>query len=261
MNPILRPSRVAVPLALVAVLATADARADDAPPVDPPDADTVAAANLHEALSIAAGNARDARTTVVVTGLVAGAALVPAGVVLAKRSDDVSRSIGVGMSVGGGVPLLFSLLSLRSSEMEHLASSFDTLRASGTSDAALVGQLESDWARMAEARHDRRNLGGAIMVGLGLALTGAGLYMLLRDPGVLGLSRNDQYTAGSFLTGPGVPILSVGIRALLQESIEETSWESYRATKSAHARPDVALPALSFAPQRGGGVATATLSF
>jgi hypothetical protein len=258
MNPITHPSRLAVPLALVTVLAPAAARADDARPVDPPDA--VAAANLHEALSIAARSARDARTTVVVTGLAAGAALVPAGIVLAERSDAVAHSIGVGMSVGGGVPLLFSLLSLRSSNMEHLASSFDTLRTSGVSDAALVGRLESDWASMAQASHDRRILVGAIMVGLGSALTGAGLYMLLADPGVFGLSRTDQYSAGSFLTGPGVPIFGVGIRALLQESVEETSWESYCATKSAHA-PNLALQSLAFAPERGGGVATATFTF
>ena len=62
---------------------------------------------------------------------------------------------------------------------------------------------------------------------LGTASTAAGLFFLSNP--VAGLSLDQQYTLGSSLVGPGVPFIGVGIRALFQESVEETSWESYRA--------------------------------
>jgi hypothetical protein len=144
--------------------------------------------------------------------------------------------------------------------MERFALSFETRRAAGVSNEELVRCIESDWARLAEASDRRRILGGWISVGLGTALTGAGLTMLLADPGVFGQSRNGQYTTGSFLVGPGVPILGVGIRALIIETPEESSWKAYRATKGEGARPGLSVPAVSFAPVRGGGVAALTFT-
>lgn len=256
----MRTSRLALPFALVASLVTATAHADEARPAAGASPDAAEVTRLHDELTLAARRARDARTAVAVTGIATGAALVPAGVVLARRSDDVSQSIGVGMTVGGGASLLFSLMSLRSSEMERFALSFETRRAPGVSNEELVRGVESDWASLAEASHRRRILGGWISVGLGTALTGAGLCMLLADPGVFGQSRNGQYTAGSLLVGPGVPILGIGIRALITETPEESSWTAYRAMKDEGARPALSVPALSFAPVRGGGVAAMTFT-
>jgi hypothetical protein len=250
---------LAVCLTSLLTFATTTAHADDAAPVVPRAANATDAQRLQDSLAIAADSARNARTTTLLTGLVSGVILVPAGVVLARRPDDVSKSVGVGMTIGGSASLLVSMLSLRSSTMEGLSASFEELRASGVSNEELVRTVESRWADAAETSHRKRIVGGWISVGLGTVLTGAGLYMLFADPGVFGQSRNDQYTTASFLVGPGVPLLGVGLRALTQETTEETSWKAYRATTAP--RPTLPMPALSLAPVRGGGVAAASFTF
>jgi hypothetical protein len=252
-------ARLAIGLTCLLTFATTTAYAQDAAPAAPRASEATGAQRLGDSLALAADAARSARTTTIVTGVVSGVLLVPTGVVLARRDDDVSRSIGVGMTIGGSASLLFSTLSLRTSTTEGLSASFDELRASGVSNEELVRTMESRWADAAEASRRKRVVGGWISVGLGTALTGAGLSLLLADPGVFGQSRNGQYTTASFLVGPGVPILGVGLRALTQETTEETSWKAYRATTSP--RPPLPLPALSFAPVRGGGVAAASFTF
>jgi hypothetical protein len=260
MPTISRAPRVAL-LAICLTSVTAIARADEPPSNPRAVTGSFEATRLHDALTLAARSARDGRTAGVATGLVAGAALVPAGILLARRSDAVSQSIGVGMTAGGTASLLFASLSLPTSSMERIAASFDARLASGASEDEIVHATEADWAAAADSGHDRRVVRGWISVGLGAALTGTGLYMLLADPGVLGQSRDSQYGVGSFLVGPGVPILGVGLRSLLQESTEEASWKAYRATKGAAPSPIIPVPALSFAPVRGGGVAVTSFSF
>jgi hypothetical protein len=103
---------------------------------------------------------------------------------------------------------------------------------------------------------------GVLWFVLGTASAGTGLFFLLSDP-VLGMDRNQQYILGSSLVGPGVPVAMLGIRTLLQESVEETSWEAYREMKQVTERSAKASagPALSVAPLRSGGMATLRYTF
>jgi hypothetical protein len=213
-------------------------------------------------IELFAARARAQRRANVVVGLVGAAALVPAGYVLSQRTDAVSQSIGIGMEVGGIAPLAFSALSLSRSPMERLRDRVDDEVASSMPRAELVRVIESDWQSTAEAAHDRRIVVGVVGLVLGTASTAAGLFFLLSNP-VAGLSLDQQYTLGSSLVGPGVPFIGVGIRALFQESVEETSWDSYRAMSgAAHSVPQTS-PGFSFggAPLRGGGVAALAYSF
>ena len=119
---------------------------------------------------------------------------------------------------------------------------------------------EADWERTARGAHTRRIVVGIIDLALGTASTAVGLYFLLSDP-VAKMDRQDQTTLGSSLVGPGIPLVTFGIRSLLQESIEETSWNAYRATKAPPKAAILALPALAVAPLRGGAAAFASYAF
>jgi len=180
-------------------------------------------------LHASALEALSARRSIIVTGLVTGAALVPVGIVLWERSDAVSRSIGSGMTIGGAAPLVFSTLSLFPSSIERLDDTFERRRASGMTSNDLIERTLTDWRDAVDAGRKRRILTGIIEVGLGGAATGVGLGLLLVHP-LKGYDRNQQYMLGSLLLGPGVPILTLGIRSLLQQSIVECAWDKYRTT-------------------------------
>jgi len=214
-------------------------------------------------LDLFAARAKSQRTATVITTAVSAVALVPAGYVLSRRSDSLSQAIGVGMTIGGAVPLLPMLFAFRSSGTERVRDAFEERRASAMARADVLRLTEADWERTASAAHNRRIVIGLIDLALGTACTAAGLYFLLSDP-VAKMDRNDQTTLGSSLVGPGVPLATFGIRSLLQESIEETSWDAYRATKVlADPQPPARaeMPALSVAPLRGGAAAVATYAF
>lgn len=245
-------------LALLLTSVAGIARADDV--VGQAPSDDHDAESLGMELAVYGASAKHERIVAGATGAMTGALLLPTGIALSTRSDDVSQSIGVGMIVGGSASLLVSLASLRSSTMEGLATSFEEARASGAASAELVRATELAWADAAEKSHRKRIGGGIVALALGAACTGAGLYLMLSEPGVFGQSRNGQYTTGSFLIGPGVPILGNGIRALVQETPEETSWKAHRASKGG-ARSSGPVPEVSLAPVRGGGFATVSLAF
>ncbi len=212
-------------------------------------------------LDLYAARAKSGRVATIITTAVSAAALVPAGWVLAKRADDpLAHNIGIGMAIGGAAPLLFTLPFLAPSANERLQSEFQARRASGMPEADVVRLTEADWESAADAAHGRRIVIGIVDLTLGTLSTAAGMYFLLADP-VGSMSRNDQYTLGSSLVGPGVPIMAFGLRSLLQESDTETSWKAYHATKVVTAPKASAMPAVGAAPLRGGAAAFATFTF
>jgi hypothetical protein len=251
---------------LLVVLIPGSARADDEPPIRPPasapaatDADVARVEGLVHA---AAAEAHKARHAGMLAGLVAGAALVPTGIVLNHRSDDVAQSIGVGLIVGGAAPAAFSLLLLLPSPAEQFADSYDRRRASGMSGRDLVRATEADWQRLAENSRDRRVRMGHVEMWLGAAATGAGIYLLVSKP-FSGMSRNEQYTIGSLLVGPGIPFVTLGIRSLVQESPEERAWATYHAIGGRDAATDRSasfVPSVALSPLRGGLYASLSLS-
>jgi hypothetical protein len=135
------------------------------------------------------------------------------------------------MTIGGAAPLVFSTLSLFPSSMERLDDTFERRRASGMASNDLVETTVADWRDAADAGRKRRILTGIVEVGLGGTATGSGLGLLLARP-LKGFGRNQQYMLGSILIGSGLPILTLGIRSLLQQSIVECAWDKYRTAGS-----------------------------
>jgi hypothetical protein len=179
--------------------------------------------------------------------------------VLAKREDEVSQSIGVGLIAGGAAPLLFSTLLLRPSGIETVSADYDALSSSGANAAYIRRVIEEEWRHAAESGRRKRIIAGGVETVLGGALTAAGTYLLLAKP-AWGMSRNGQYEVASFLVGPGIPIFSLGIRSLSVDSLEETSWKAYTAM-FVTARPDVQPVAFGIAPTRGGFQAAMSTAF
>jgi hypothetical protein len=124
----------------------------------------------------------------------------------------------------------------------------------------LVRRTEADWKRIAEG-HERRISTSLVEVGVGGVASAAGVALLLAQP--LGeMSRTQQYNVGSALVGPGVPILSLGLRGLLQRSVEENSWSAYRVTMGRSDSNSAAsvLESVSVVPLAHGAFASVTFS-
>jgi hypothetical protein len=195
------------------------------------------------------------------TQIIGGVAFLPTGIVLAARKDPVSQSIGIGMAVGGGVPLLFSGLSLLPSKMEGLRDRFEERRTAGMARDELLRVTESDWRETADASHSRRLVTGYITLSLGTASTAFGLALLLAKPGFAGLDRNGQYTLGSVLVGPGLPLITAGVFSLFQRTPEESSWQAYRAVSQRNLSAfRLSAPSIGLGPLQGGALAVVTFA-
>jgi hypothetical protein len=209
-------------------------------------------------LRLYAERSRHTRRSVIATSVVTGAALLSTGIVLAKREDEVSQSIGVGLIAGGAAPLLFSALLLRPSGIETVSADYDALSSSGADAAHIRQVIEAEWRQAAESGRRKRIIAGGIETALGGALTAAGTYLLLAKP-MWGMSRNRQYEVASFLVGPGVPIFSLGVRSLTVDSLEETSWKAYDAM-FVTAQPTAPPVTFGIAPARGGFLAAISMA-
>jgi hypothetical protein len=201
---------------------------EDAPAVVPPAVDVASAvdvARLEAFLHAAARDARDARHANLAAGLIAGVALLPTGIVLARRSDDLSQATGIGMEFGGGIPLALTPLSLLPSPMEQLEAGFAARRAGGMSDAELKRVTLIEWRELALRSESRRFKAGVVETALGLAAVGIGLGFLgVHQVG--DLSRTAQTTIGGVLVGSGLPTLQLGVRLFFQRSPQETWWDA-----------------------------------
>jgi hypothetical protein len=247
--------RLAGSLGVMLTFFTAAARADDGPalatrePID---------VQLEAGIEEAAEQGHASRTANAIAGAAGAAVLLPAGIALTQRSDAVSRSVGTGLAVNGGVSLLLLALSLRTSPAELLGRRFAVRRASSLPHDTLVRETEADWSAAADASARRRQTAGVIEVVLGTALTGAGTAMLLAPSGMFGMSRNTQNTVGSLVLGPGLPLVSVGVHSILLKTPEEAAWDRYRARA---ASSSLSVTSIGLAPTQGGASAFATLSF
>jgi hypothetical protein len=211
-------------------------------------------------LAVFATRGRHQRTALLISAGVSALLLVPAGVVLTRRAD--SQTVGIEMAIGGAVPLLPKLFSFRASGIERVRDAFEARRASGMPGSEVLRLTEADWERAASGAHGLRVVVGGVDLALGTACAAAGLFFLLSDP-VAKLDRGFQTALGASLVSPGVSLVTLGIYGLLQESVEETSWDAHRATKaltSARTAP-VAARGLGLAPLRGGIAAVVTYTF
>jgi len=172
---------------------------------------------LAAAIHGGAEEAEARRHATLAAGAVAGAGFVPIGVMLEERTDPIAHATGIGLIFAGGIPLVFSTLSLPTSSMERFAERFDERRTAGMADDELARRTLDEWRDLAAAsRSQRIRLGtGEAVLGLVAAAIGIGL-----------LRHDDHVTSGSVLVGAGVPFIQLGLRGLLQRTPEET-WLSH----------------------------------
>jgi hypothetical protein len=232
-----------------------DAESSGPSTVAPP---SQALASLRSELDVYAERGRQERVVTNVTSVAAGLVLVPAGIGLARRSDPLAKTLGVSMAVGGSIPLVFVFATVLPSGMERLRADFDEQLAKRTPEPQLLQAIEAGWARSARSAHQRRHIIGLVDLTLGTAAIGAGLFFLVAKP-VGTMSREGQYTLGYSLAGSGLPVAAFGVRSLLQESLEETSWRAHRA-QNAHAQA-ASMPLVGVAPLPGGAAAVGTFEF
>jgi hypothetical protein len=190
------------------------------------------------------------------------AALVPTGAVVATRGDNESHLVAGGLIAGGALPLLPAVFTLFPSRVEGLEGDFRARLAAGRPASETIRAVEAGWRIAAERNRTSRTYVGIAGLVLGVGALTTSLVFLLAKPGLAGLDETSQYAVGSALLGAGISITTLGLRSLVMQSVEETSWEAYRRTK--FASPSLSAwsaPALSVAPVRGGGVALVGVTF
>jgi hypothetical protein len=216
---------------------------------------------LGKALDLYAAQANRTRLATALTGLGIGAVMVPSGIVLMGRTDGISRALVIGMVVGGSAQLASVPLVLIPTRMDEIRDDFRSRPASLESKAT-VREIENEWRDAAESSRHKRTYVGATMLGVGTVSLATGLSLLLAPQGVLGMSRKTQYTWGGVTMGVGTPVITIGVRFLLEWSLEETSWEAYRTMKSdAGSLARLRWPSLSVTPVPGGALASVAMTY
>jgi len=235
----------------------------DVGPKGKPQSVAVDLKRLGTELDLYAAQANRNRLASALIGLGVGSALVPSGLLLLDRTDGISRALVVGMIVGGSAQLVSVPLQLIPTRMDEIRDEFIG-RPANVESKATIREIETEWREAAESSRHKRILVGTTLLIFGSANLATGLTLLLAPEGILGMSRQTQYTWGGVTMGIGVPVISVGVRLLLEWSLEETSWEAYRTMKSdagSLAGLRLRLPSIGVASIAGGAVAVATMSF
>lgn len=202
------------------------------------------------------------RVATALTGLGIGAVLLPSGLVLLSRSDGLARSVVIGMIVGGALNLASVPLVFIPTPMDEIYADF-MARPVKSESQATIKDIEHKWQEAAESSRRRRKIVGTTLLIVGSASLITGLTLLLAPEGVLGMSRQAQYTVGGVTMGMGIPMTTVSVRLLLQWSLEESSWHAYRtmkeASRGARARPSA--PTFGVVPLPDGAVAFGAFDF
>ena len=212
-------------------------------------------------LDLYAAEANRARLATALTGLGVGSALVPSGIVLLGRTDGVPRALVIGMIVGGSAQLVSVPLVFIPTRMDEIRDEFMS-RQTKLDSKATIRETENEWRLAAATSRRRRAYVGTSLLIFGAASMASGLTLLLAQEGIFGMSRKTQYTAGGVMMGVGVPVITIGVRFLLEWSLEETSWEAYRTMKS-DAGPLRRLGPVSIgvAPMPGGALVLNRMTF
>ncbi|MET0287382.1 MAG: hypothetical protein ABW352_23050 [Polyangiales bacterium] len=151
--------------------------------------------------------------------------LVPAGIVMLKRDDDLVRLIGIGTLVTGAVQLLRLPEFIFPSDMERMRASHQR-RRERLSGAALVAETEREWREKAAQEHRVRKWIGAFNLGLGVAALPVGLTFMLRDQ-VGDMEHRKQLNVGSTLLGIGVGYIGAAAMLLIADGPTESSWKEH----------------------------------
>lgn len=200
------------------------------------------------------------RVATALTGLGIGAVLLPSGLILLGRSDGLARSVVIGMIVGGALNLASVPLVFIPTPMDEIYADF-MARPVNAESQATIRDIEGKWRQAAEDSRRRRKIVGTTLLIVGSASLISGLTLLLAPEGVLGMSRQAQYTVGGVAMGMGIPMTTVSVRLLLQWSLEESSWHAYRTMKDASRGARLHAPAFGVVPIPRGAVAFTAFDF
>ena len=240
-----------------AVVSARSARAEEPTPVRQPVA--VDLNRLGAELDLFADDARRDRLARALTGLGVGCVLLPTGVVLLGRSDGVSEALVVGLIVGGAAQLASVPFALLPTRMDAIRDDLRERRARDADNEETRRAIEGEWRDAAASARTWRVVGGAVAIVVGALHLAAGLTFVLAPAGIFGLDRRSQYAWGGSLLGIGASVGTLGVRLSLDESAEETSWNTYRLmTPSAPSQP---VSVVGVAPAPGGAVGTLAVSF
>lgn len=200
------------------------------------------------------------RVATALTGLGIGAVLLPSGLVLLGRSDGLARSVVIGMIIGGAAQLASVPLAFLPTRMDEIYADF-MARPVEAESLHTIRNIEGKWQQAAADSRRRRKVVGTTLLVVGGTSLITGLTLLLAPEGVLGMSRQAQYTVGGVTMGIGIPMTTVSVRLLLQWSLEESSWQAYRTMKDASRAARLRTPTLGVAPMRNGALAVAGFAF
>lgn len=247
-------------LGVLVVLLTIPAKAEGEPKGKPQSV-AVDQTRLGKELELYSAEANRTRLATAFTGLGVGAALVPSGLVLLGRTDGISRALVIGMIVGGAAQLASVPLVFIPTRMDEIRHDFMS-RPAELESKATVRAIENEWRLAAEASQHKRAYVGSTLLIIGTLNLASGLSLLLAHEGIFGMSRKTQYTWGGVMMGIGVPVMTIGVRFLLEWSLEETSWEAYRTMKSdAGSLARLRAPTFGVVPMPGGALGFANMLF
>jgi hypothetical protein len=163
------------------------------------------------------------------------------------------------MIIGGSAQVVSVPFTWIPTRMDEIRDAFMRRPVHLDSEATVRG-FENAWRLAAEASRRKRIYVGATLLSVGVVNLAAGLTLLLAPEGILGMSRQTQYTWGGVLMGVGVPVSTFGVRFLLEWSPEEISWAAYRTMKlDAGYWERLHTPSIGVAPVPGGALALATM--
>ncbi|HEY6882127.1 MAG TPA: hypothetical protein VI299_29055 [Polyangiales bacterium] len=230
---------VAKMLTLALLLFAAHARADE--PLS----------QLERELDLHAAEGRKERLWNGALSVALAGALMPSGIVMTKREDDLVRLIGIGTVITGGVQLLRVPGLFFASDMERLRARHVRRKASGLSGDALLRETERDWAEQARKKDQAQKWIGGFHLGIGAVAIPLGLTFMLRDH-VGDVPHTKQINVGSTLLGIGVGYLAVAAQLLSGDGLTERTWKQHALTRRV---------SLGIAPAASGALLSASGRF
>lgn len=188
------------------------------------------------------------------TGLGLGAVAIPVGAVMMGRdSGSIGGGVVLGAGIGsvvGGALVLTGLFD--DSPYSAVTAAIAREKAQGKDDRSALRAGEAELKKSVESIRSGRTIGGALIIGLGVASLGAGAVFGLGDFTGPKLERREQDAIAAGFFGYGILTTLVGIQTLLFPTPVESAWDGYSAAKRT-AQVGPRLVGVGGGPLPGGG--------
>jgi len=187
-------------------------------------------AQLERELDLQAEEGHRERIGLGIMALTLGGTLLPAGIVMTHRHEQLVRLIGIGATVTGAVQFTLVPGLFVPSVMERVRSHHQRRKASGLSPDALLAETEREWAAEATREHNARRWVGIFHASVSAATIPIGLTFMLRHH-VGDLSQPKQINIGSTLLGIGIGYMAIAGQLLFVPGRAERSWKMHDAKR------------------------------